>query len=365
MKRLLAYLIVTAIATVTALPCSAQDSGNGKEGKVALEYGADFWYYFNNSEYSASNDALSGTIHAVVARPTVGFSITQSPAIKHKVMAGVDFSHDMGTGSAWKDYTKELVLYYEASVTSDKGTFTGLSGAFPRKALEGYYSEAFYTDEYCFQDRVLEGVLLKWRASDFYAELGCDWMGKLGHERRERFQIMTAGQWEPKSWLSLGWTGSFYHYACSELSPNVVDNHTLQPWIKADVAGGTAWQELSARAGAILTYQRDRKQDDKTRFPAGCELMLKAKRWNVSLANTVYLGDDVIPLYNKVDLAGIPYGQNLYFGSEFYNKFYDMVEINWTPRIACFVELNIGAQLHFNKDGFLGWQQMLSLKVTL
>lgn len=184
MRRIAASLI---LVFCTILAAFAQ-----QEGKVALEYGADFWYYFNNSEYGASNDALSGTIHAVVARPMVGFSITQSPAIKHKVMAGVDFSHDMGAGSAWKDYTKELVLYYEASVTSDKGTFTGLAGAFPRKALEAYYSEAFYTDEYCFQDRVLEGVLLKWRASDFYAELGCDWMGKLGHERRERFQIMTA-----------------------------------------------------------------------------------------------------------------------------------------------------------------------------
>ena len=29
------------------------------------------------------------------------------------------------------------------------------------------------------------------------------------------------------------------------------------------------------------------------------------------------------------------------------------------------VSFNIGAQLHFNKDGFLGWLQMLSLKVTL
>jgi len=55
----------------------------------------------------------------------------------------------------------------------------------------------------------------------------------------------------------------------------------------------------------------------------------------------------------------------------------------WTPRCKCLfgtlcagsaqpegdvpgsVSFNIGAQLHFNKDGFLGWQQMLSLKVTL
>ena len=360
MKRLL-FIIAFCI---TFLPLCAQSSG--KEG-LSFDYEAAFRYYFNNKEFSASDDALSGTVHTVSVTPLAGVRFCSSSTATHRLLGGIDFSHDMGAGSAWKEFGKEMVLFYDGTVTTEKGRFQGIAGAFPRNRMEGTYSRAFFTDEHIFTDRVLEGVLLKWTsAGGFYAELGADWMGKLGEERRERFQIITYARWKASRWLSLGWAGSFYHYAFSQLSPNVVDNHMANPWLKADAACfAPSWKELSMQAGLIVTYQRDRKQDDKTRFPAGCELILTASKSNLTLRNSTYFGGNLCPLFYKTDLSGIPYGHALYFGSEFYDKFYDMAEFFWEPRLSARVNLSLGVQAHFGRDGFLGWQQILSLKVAL
>ena len=81
---------------------------------------------------------------------------------------------------------------------AEAGDFEAVAGIFPRTMQEGTYSELFYSDSLKFVDRLLEGLLLKWRSPRLYAELGCDWMGKLGYDRRERFQIFSAGEW--KEW---------------------------------------------------------------------------------------------------------------------------------------------------------------------
>ena len=70
---------------------------------------------------------------------------------------------------------------------------------------------------------------------------------------------------------------------------------------------------------------------------------------------------DQMPLFGEQDAAGNPYGHNLYFGLPFYRGFYNRSEILWTPRISSFLHLEAGARFHFGKDGWLGWQQVLSL----
>ncbi|MBQ9184874.1 MAG: hypothetical protein IJ151_03250 [Bacteroidales bacterium] len=355
-------LAVIAALILTALQLGAQ---SGKD--ISVKYNLDFLFHFDNREFSSSGDDItpSYTEHAAVFKPMLGVMVKQSDNVQHYLMGGVDLQHDMGEQS-WKHTAKEAVLYYEADVLSDKGLFQGFAGIFPRRQLEGSYSEAFFSDSLLFNDRLLEGVLLKWKAGDFYAELGCDWMGKLGHERRERFQLISAGSWKATPALTLGWSGLFYHYACSEVAPGVVDNHLLEPWIKADAACIAPWfSELSLQGGFMLGYQRNRKIQDKPDIPLGGEFTLTARRKNLVFKNTSYFGDNLQAMYHVRDESGAIYGNNLYPGLPFYTGFYDRAELSWEPELVKYITLRLAARAHFSKEGFLGWQQLVSLRFNL
>ena len=67
-------------------------------------------------------------------------------------------------------------------------------------------------------------------------------------------------------------------------------------------------------------------------------------------------------MYHERDEAGVIYGNNLYPGLPFYTGFYDRVELSWEPQLAKFLTLRVAARAHFAKDGFLGWQQVVSLR---
>jgi len=353
-----------------------QRSGGGMESlwddlsgrnRFEWEYDADFLYIFDNREFAASNGAYtpSMTIHSVVFTPTAGFSIQQNRRVHHRVAAGIELAHDMGLRS-WRELPREVILYYDAHMRARKGSFEGVAGVFPRRFLEGTYSEAFFSDSTKFCDRNLEGMLLKWRSDRFYAEMGLDWMGKVTGPQRERFQIMSAGQWDATPWLSLGWTGSFFHYAGSQVVRGVVDNHLLEPWVKADFSRRTRWQELSLQAGLMIGYQWDRLQKENHEYPAGCEIVLTARRYSFSLQNTCYFGDNLMPLYGRQDVSGVTFGHNLFLSHPFYRSpFYDLLECAWEPRISPYLNLRVAARIHFHDSGFVGWQQQLTLRLNL
>lgn len=334
--------------------------------RFSWEYDADFHYIFDNREFAYSDDAWipSGTMHTLVFAPTVGFSIQQSRRVHHRLTAGVEFAHDMGSHT-WADLAREPLLFYDVHVQARRGVFEALAGIFPRRYMEGIYSEAFFTGMFRNNDRNLEGLLLKWRAQRFYTELGLDWMGKYGPQTRERFQIVSAGQWHAAWWFSLGWTGSFFHYACSGQAQNVVDNHLLEPWLKMDFSRRTSWQELSAQLGGYVGYQRNRIREAQPRLPFGGELKLTARRWGVMLQNTTYFGGNLMPYFRDTDPAGLPYATNLYFGSPFYEGFHDLAELAWTPQLTHYLSLRLAARAYFGAEGFRGWQQICSLRLSL
>lgn len=356
MKRFL----LQAVFLVLPLCASAKTPG------LSFEYGVDADFRFDNREFGKSNDkvAPSMTIGAIAVTPTIGVGMLQNGNAKHRVMAGIDLRHDFGSEQKY-DVFQEVTLWYDADVKLPKGNFKAAAGVFPRRFVEGDYSEAFWSDSLKFQDRNLDGLLLKYRSSDFFAELGADWMGMSGYERKERFEIFTAGCWNAKDWLSLGWAAMMYHYAGSDLAPGVVDNHKVNAYVKLDAASFTGMQELSLKAGPMFTYQWDRERDEKPSGPLGAEIVLTAKRWNVCIQNTTYAGQNLLPYYNGFDTGGFKYGNNLYRGQVFYSGFYDRIEACWTPRITDWLRLSLGARFHFNADGYLGCQQVIQLSVSL
>lgn len=67
----------------------------------------------------------------------------------------------------------------------------------------------------------------------------------------------------------------------------------------------------------------------------------------------------------KADLAVHPYADNLYLGHRFYTGFYDRVEVSWERRLASCLAFRISARAHFMEAGFMGWQQVASLRFDI
>lgn len=351
------------------LPGSAQEYIRPERGgrRQALEwrYDMDFRYYFDNREFAASEGTVvpSMTLHTAVLTPTLSAQL-RGRGMVQSLTVGADLAHDMGSRT-WCDVCREGILYYDVRVRAGHGLFEGAAGIYPRRLLEGRWSEAFFSDQNLFQDRLFEGVLLKWKAPRFRAEVALDWMGQKGYDSKERFQVLLSGCWQWTPVFSLGWNADYYHYAGSELAPGVAESYLAHFWARTDFAATTDWRELSLTAGVLPSFQRDHRDYEHPLFPVGGEVELKLCRRYLHLSNTTYFGGDLQPYYQTRDAAGRVFADNFYFGNRFYTGFYDRIELFWEPRIGQHARLRLGARAHFTADGFMGWQQVASLRFDL
>lgn len=374
-------LLSVAAAIMLSIPLTAQgpfsQSGRpGGQAAVPLEFGTDFDYFFENREFDAFKSTYYGidgllplesrTIHGLVLTPSVGFSLFRGP-VRHRLSMGLDIRRNMGSGPVSWQALEELTVNYDARVRlPGGGFFEGVLGVFPNRFREGEYGDAFFAPSTLFSDRNMDGLLLKYRARRFYAELGADWMGMKTETGRERFMIVSAGNWKPLGWLDAGWAGTFYHYAGSETVHGVVDNNLLGLYARVNLAKTAGLQELSLKLSGLFTYQWDRKAEPAQSFPMGFEARTVVRNWNVYAANTLYCGDNLQYLYDHTDSGGFLYGNNLYFGEPFYQcSLWDRVEVGWEPRIAEFISLSVKFQFHFSDGGFLGWVQRLGFVFNL
>lgn len=368
---------VVILFFASSILCGAQgffqfEKQTVRKSAVSLEWDVDLDYRFDNREFDASSEmyASSETVHGVFLTPSVGVGIRGNGGVRHFVCAGIDLYRRMGLGEEGLQPLREMTLYYDVHVRKEKYAFEGVAGCFPRQYLEGEYGPLYYDEKHAFLDRNLEGVLLKISRKSFYSELALDWMGVVGAQSHERFQILSYGDWKAASWLDLGWTGSFYHYACSQASPGVVDNHVLTPFVRFDLSEAVGIQTLSLKASGVASYQWDRKQGDPAGLFGG-EFDLRAGHWNVTLGNRLYLGDDIQPMYGNTDLAGEIYGSMLYFGFPCYQAgVYDCADLSWQPSLTPFLDLRLSLSFHFGDDGhefltYLGNMQSFSLIFNL
>ena len=334
-------------------------SANAQSG---ISFSLDTQYLFDNHEFNASGGEIipSETFHFVRFTPCVSWSFSESADWSHSISFGLDLIKDAGSTVPFREFIQETPVYINSSFNQGDTQFTAVFGIYPRRLAEGWYSELILSEETVQTDFNLEGTLLKYREGSFFAELGMDWMGKYGYDTKERFQLFTAGSWRLGELLTLGWCGSFYHYAGSVIAPGVVDNHIIQPYALLDLSSILPVIRLQLRASSFYSYQKDRVREDM-RHLHGYELELKAQWKSFYFINSASLSDDMLPFYDNCDTAGNIYGDNLYRGSKFYFGFYDRVELGWAPRLNRRTSLKLSARLHYNPSGCLGSEQRFSL----
>ena len=369
--------VLSLFLLLLSFPALAQQTDSLVRPPLKFIYDVDFEYRLDNAEYDYSKGYYesSSTLHALRLIPGLGLRIDQNEKLRHTLYASLNFYHNFGEpGFDILKLVNAANIYYRVDAQLGKGQFSGIAGWFPRNFMEGEYIGAFFSTRNVFEDNSLEGLFLKYRTPILYAELGLDWLGLQKGASRERFRILTAGEYKFPYGLSACWAGSFYHFACSETANNVVDNNMLHLYAKWAPAG-TPLQQLDVTLGAVATYQWDRSARDSRTFPFGFQSDQRARMWDAGLRNSFYLGEDLMPFFGVTDF-GAPYARDLYFGEIFYHthiqgfSVYDRLEAFYEPHIFPWLDLKVAIVLHFGNPtrlygAFRGWQQMLGLRFNL
>ena len=343
--------------------------------KVSLAYDLDFEMRFDNREFYRSRFSESMTIFGARLTPSVGVQIVQDNGLRHRLMAGIDVMKDFGDSAANKELFRELTIYYNVQKQVGDSGLELYAGIFPRKLLDGRWTQAFFSDSLSFYDNNLEGILLKLKRPKAHFELGADWMGLTGEYRRERFMIFSSGEGQVLPLTTFGYSFYVYHYAGSRKVRGVVDNILINPYARIDLGERMGMQKFSITLGWLQALQNDRRNVGRYVFPGGGEFDLEARHWNIGVHNRFYFGTDIMPYYNSFDAGGFKYGAgSLYLGDPFYRVndrgerkagMYDRLEIFYAPKIGKYLEINVSAILHFNEFHYSGFQQMVGVRFNL
>ena len=402
MKRLLFLLVVhmSLMLSCHAAEGSPRDLPEEHSGGVRFAYDVDFSMNFDNREFDRSRLFPSYTIFGARLTPSVGLAFLQDSGACHRLMLGVDIMKDFGrspvgsqasagqgNASGLHDEAEtdagqrnlklfnEIIFYYGLDATLGRTDFSLTAGIFPRRFMEGEYSRAFFSDSLVWYDNNIEGLLMKFRRPSSYFEIGCDWMGKAGVDRRERFMIFSSGRGDVSGLVTLGYSAYMYHFAGSANAPGVVDNILLNPYIDLDFARcfrtALPLQRLHISAGWLQSLQNDRELVHEYVAPGGLEVVAGIRNWNVGIENRFFFGQNMMPYYNTLGTGGEKYGDLLYRGDPFYRLrdisgwgIYDRLEVYYAPVISRFIDLKVAAVLHFS-GGYAGWQQMVTVAFNL
>ena len=357
------------------------------EKDVKFAWDVNFEMNFDNREFYESAFSTSMTIFGARLTPSVGLQYLANDGADHRIMAGIDVMKDFGAspisdllaGGKTEETLerqnnmglfREITLYYRLKKQFSDTGLELYAGIFPRRTMEGRYSEAFFSDSLKFYDNNLEGLLVKIRRPKAYFEVGCDWMGQYGQARRERFMLYSSGSGKIAPVLSLGYSGYMYHFANSVQVKGLVDNILINPYAEIDLSEILPLQTFTLTFGWLQAFQHNRVHVGHYVFPCGGHFDFEASKWNVAVRNMAFYGTDMMPYYNWHDEGGFKYGSELYLGDPFYRihdddnegpGMYDRLEVCYEPKIGSHLRLRVAAMFHFHDFQYSGCQQVVGL----
>ena len=237
---------------------------------------------------------------------------------------------------------------------------------FCRENLIGRYSEAFFSNVWLANNRVVQGLALQYTDKHGFAELVADWNGMYSAECREQFRILFSGEGRFAKVMYAGATASMHHYANrADFRHNVVDDIVINPYVGVAF---NAFFDFDIRLGYLQSLQRDRLTGGGWQTPYGTELFFRMSRWGVFISNNIYIGDDLMPLYNSVGKEGTIYGADLYAADPFYRTesiIYNRTGIGY-ERNFWNDNIKVKAEFVLKTDGKRVYnQQIISLAVNI
>lgn len=340
-------------------------------------YDVEFAMNFDNREYGEETFSPSGTIFGARLSPSVGF-VKETYNSRHSLMAGAEFMKDFGDVRAdGSGLFREAFFYYDYEKAFRESSFSLTAGIFPRSRSQEKWSTAFFSENYLWYNPYMEGMLMAYGWGNGHAELGCDWIGLHGaaHDVKEQFLLFSSGRISPLWHFSMGYNAYMMHLANSAAAPGVADNFLAEAYAEIELGGLLGiFNEFTLRAGYIQSLQRDREVSSDFETPSLGEASVRISRSGFGIANSLYYGKDIMPLYGCSDTAGVVYGERLYFNDPFFRMrtdgssdagTYDRLEVFYAPQTGGSLHLKFSAVFHFNNLSYSGCQQLITLSYNL
>ena len=348
MCEMVRKIIISVVALLLSFSALAQSE------KLYID--TDFNFDFDNTEYSGSNLGPSETLFGISLAPALRYVWNE----KHSLSAGVNMQKMFGSVRFLDNI--DLIAYYQFR----NENYAAVAGMFRREKLIGRYSEAFFSNAWLANNRVVQGLALQYTDKNGFAELVADWNGLYSAECREQFRILFSGEGRFAKIVYAGASAEIHHYANrSTFQYNVVDDIVINPYVGINFK---AFFDFDIRLSYLQSRQRDRLTGGGWQTPYGTEFYFRVSRWGVFFSNNFYIGDDLMPLYNSVGKEGTPYGADLYAADPFYrteNTIYNRTGIGyersfWQERIK------VKAEFVLKTDGERVYnQQIISLGVNI
>ncbi len=340
--------IILIVALLLSFSALAQNE------RLYLDTSFDF--DFDNTEYSGSNLGSSETLFGISLAPVLRYEWNE----KHSLGAGVNMQKMFGSVRFLDDI--DLVAYYQFR----NQNYGAVAGLFRREKMIGRYSEAFFSNAWLADNRLVQGLALQYSNKIGFAELVADWNGMYSAETREQFRILFSGEGRFAKVMYAGASAVMQHYANrADFRYNVVDNMTINPYIGVDFK---AFFDFDIRLGYLQSLQRDRVAVEGWETPMGGELFFRMSRWGVFISNNIYVGKNLQPLYNSVGKEGTIYGADLYASDPFYGTTTDIYNRTGIGYERTFWEerIKVKAEMVLKTDGKrLYNQQIIALGVNL
>ena len=341
-------VIISVVALLLSFSALAQSE--------RLYIDTNFDFDFDNTEYSGSNLGPSETLFGISLAPALRYEWGE----KHNLAVGVNMQKMFGSVRFLDDI--DLIAYYKFR----NENYGALAGLFRRENLIGRYSEAFFSNVWLANNRVVQGLALQYTDKHGFAELVADWNGMYSAECREQFRILFSGEGRFAKVMYAGATASMHHYANrADFRYNVVDDILINPYVGVAF---NAFFDFDIRLGYLQSLQRDRLTGGGWQTPYGTELFFRMSRWGVFISNNIYIGDDLMPLYNSVGKEGTIYGADLYAADPFYRTesiIYNRTGIGY-ERNFWNDNIKVKAEFVLKTDGKRVYnQQIISLAVNI
>ena len=348
MCEMVRKIIISVVALLLTFSALAQSE--------RLYLDTDFDFDFDNTEYSGSGLGASETLFGISLAPALRYEWSE----KHNLAVGVNMQKLFGSPRFLDDI--DLVAYYQ--FRNEK--YGAVAGLFRREKLMGRYSEAFFSNAWLADNRLVQGLALQYHDKIGFAELVADWNGMYSMETREQFRILFSGEGRFAKVMYAGASFEMQHYANrADFQYNVVDNLVINPYLGVDFE---AFFDFDIRLGYLQTLQRDRLTGGGWQLPMGGELFFRMSRWGVFISNNLYVGKNLQPLYHSVGKEGTVYGADLYASDPFYGTpsgIYNRTGIGY-ERNFWKERLKVKAEFALKTDGKrLYNQQIISLGVNI
>ena len=310
-------------------------------------------HFFDNREYE-NRYAIPQTLFGIKISPELEWKKKDENGAEHSIHFGVHYLQLIGA-SLKKGQFNPIAFYQYKS-----GGYNLHFGVVPYGLLIEKLPLHTMSDSLYYMYQNINGALIQYKSNKGFFEGMLDWRGVMSSQTREAFRVILKGRYYVGD-FSLGGITFLNHLANkapTQPKEGVCDDYLVSPEIGYHLDKNKILDTTSIRLGYIFAYTRERITN-RSFTSNGVILDLFVKWHFMAIQNSLYVGKNIMPLYEK-------YGSVLHLGDPFYrasryNRTSLMLYLIDKEFVTCTFEWN----LHFTKGDPIGHQQLLNLRIKL